>query len=145
MSRHQLRLLAVQILYEWDFYHHERQRLERIIEQNIEHKDLEAGERKFLNGLIAGVKNHLAAIDKVLQKAAPQWSLERMNLVDRNILRLGLFELLYNNVPPRVAINEAIELGKDFSGQTAGKFINGVLGTVYEEMQKIKKAHHEEK
>ena len=145
MSRHQLRLFAVQILYEWDFYQHDGQRLERIIEENIKDKGLEAGEEKFLYGLVAGVKNHLAAIDKVLQKAAPQWSLERMNLVDRNILRLGLFELLYNNVPPRVAINEAIELGKDFSGRTAGKFINGVLGTVYEEMQKIKKAHYEEK
>ncbi len=145
MSRHQLRLSAVQILYEWDFYHHDIQRLKRIIEQNIQNQSLEAGEEKFLNSLVTGVKNHLAAIDKVLQKAAPQWSLERMNLVDRNILRLGLFELLYNNVPPRVAINEAIELGKDFSGQTAGKFINGVLGTVYEEMQKIKKDHHGEK
>ena len=73
-----------------------------------------------------------------MQEAAPQWSITRMSLVDRNILRLGLYELLYNNVPPKVAINEAIELGKDFSGQTAGKFINGVLGTVYEEVKKIK-------
>lgn len=145
MSRHQLRLLAVQVLYEWDFYHHDSQRLERILNQNTQDQDLEEGEKKFLKDLISGVQKHLTSIDKVLQKAAPQWSLERMNLVDRNILRLGLFELLYNNVPPRVAINEAIELGKDFSGQTAGKFINGVLGTVYEEMQKIKKTGHEEK
>ena len=61
-----------------------------------------------------------------------------MSLVDRNILRLGIFELLSDDVPPRVAINEAIELGKDFSGPTAGKFVNGVLGTIYEEMKKVK-------
>ena len=141
MSRHQLRLLAVQILYEWDFYQHNPERLKRIFSDNAQNQVTDEEDLKFLQSLISGIEEHLSSLDKILQKAAPQWSLERMNLVDRNILRLGLYELLYNSVPPRVAINEAIELGKDFSGQTAGKFINGVLGTIYEEMQNIKSYH----
>ncbi len=139
MSRHQLRLLAVQILYEWDFYHRDAERFGRIISRQTAAYDLETGDQQFLQTLLLGVRNHFSSIDKVLQQAAPQWSIERMSLVDRNILRLGLYELLYHNVPPKVAINEAIELGKDFSGETAGKFINGVLGTVYEEAKKVKK------
>ena len=141
MSRHQLRLLSVQILYEWDFYKHNPERLKRVFSDNTQKQVTDEEDLKFLQSLISGIQEHLPSLDKILQKAAPQWSLERMNLVDRNILRLGLYELLYNNVPPRVAINEAIELGKDFSGQTAGKFINGVLGTIYEEMQNIKSYH----
>lgn len=138
MSRHQLRLLAVQILYTWDFYNHDSGRLGRIISDSIASHSLEPADIQFLQALVSGVENYSPQIDKVLQEAAPQWSIKRMSLVDRNILRLGLYELLYNNVPPKVAINEAIELGKDFSGPTAGKFINGVLGTVYEEVKKMK-------
>ena len=139
MSRHQLRLLAVQILYEWDFYNYDQKRLDQIVASCLLSYHLEPEDSQFIQRLVRGVQKYLPQIDKVLQKAAPQWSVERMNLVDRNILRLGLFELLYNNVPPKVAIDEAIELGKDFSGVVAGKFINGVLGTVYEEMKKLKK------
>ena len=138
MSRHQLRLLAIQILYTWDFYDHDTKRLNGIISDRVALHGLEAEDLQFLQSLVSGVKDNFTQIDKVLQEAAPQWSITRMSLVDRNILRLGLYELLYNNVPPKVAIDEAIELGKDFSGQTAGKFINGVLGTVYEEVKKIK-------
>ena len=138
MSRHQLRLFAVQILYEWDFYHHNDERLGRIMTARLEPYELEKEDRQFVDHLVKGVQGLLSQIDKILQKAAPQWSVERMSLVDRNILRLGIFELLSDDVPPRVAINEAIELGKDFSGPTAGKFVNGVLGTIYEEMKKVK-------
>ena len=139
MSRHQLRLLAVQILYEWDFYHRDSEQFEKIVSRQIAAYALEGDARQFLQALLSGVRDHFSSIDKILQEAAPQWSIERMSLVDRNILRLGLYELLYYNVPPRVAINEAIELGKDFSGETARRFINGVLGTVYEEVKKVKK------
>ena len=84
-----------------------------------------------------GVVNHLKDLDKIIEKAAPEWPIEHISLIDRNVLRLGLYELLYSKkeeVPPKVAINEAIELAKTFSGRTSGKFINGVLGTVYKQL-----------
>ncbi|MCU0653689.1 MAG: transcription antitermination factor NusB, partial [Candidatus Pacebacteria bacterium] len=79
----------------------------------------------------------MAVIDKIIEKAAPQWPINQISIVDRNILRLGHFELLYEDkkaVPPKVAINEAIELAKNFGGESSGKFVNGVLGTIYKEM-----------
>ncbi|MEK7503749.1 MAG: transcription antitermination factor NusB, partial [Patescibacteria group bacterium] len=88
--------------------------------------------------LIKGVCKHLSQIDKIIEKAAPEWPLDQITIVDRNVLRIGLFELLYSNkeeVPPKVAINEAIELAKTFGGESSGKFINGVLGTVFKEIE----------
>lgn len=85
-----------------------------------------------------GVIKHLAELDEIIKKAAPQWPLEQLPLIDRNVLRIGLYELLYadhNEIPEKVAINEAIELAKNFGGENSGKFINGVLGTVYKEME----------
>ena len=86
-------------------------------------------------------------IDDIIVKAAPEWPLEQITIVDRNVLRLGLFELIYENkeeVPPKVAINEAIELAKSFGGESSGKFINGVLGTVYNELTKDQKIENKE-
>ena len=77
-------------------------------------------------------------IDKIIEKAAPEWPINQITIIDRNILRIGLYELLYGNkeeVPPKVAINEAIELAKSFGGESSGKFINGVLGTVFKEVE----------
>jgi len=77
-------------------------------------------------------------LDKIIEKAAPEWPIAQISIVDRNILRIGLYELLYadkKDVPPKVAINEAIELAKTFSGPTSGKFVNGVLGTVYKQLE----------
>ena len=80
-------------------------------------------------------------IDNIIKKAAPEWPIEQVSIIDRNALRIGLYELLYANseeVPPKVAINEAIEIAKNYGGPNSGKFINGVLGTVYKEMEKSK-------
>ena len=80
---------------------------------------------------------YLKELNKIIEKAAPQWPIEQIAVVDRNVLRLGLYELLFGNrdeVPPKVAINEAIELAKSFGGESSGKFVNGVLGTVYREI-----------
>jgi len=80
----------------------------------------------------------LKDIDAVIEKAAPEWPLAKIAIVDRNVLRLGLYELLYadrNEVPPKVAINEAIEIAKNYSGPNSPKFVNGVLGTVYRQME----------
>jgi len=92
----------------------------------------------FIWQLVTGVVKNLENIDKIIGKAAPEWPINQITVVDRNVLRIGLFELLYGNkeeVPPKVAINEAIEVAKNFGGESSGKFINGVLGTVYKEIE----------
>ena len=81
-------------------------------------------------------------MDKIIEKSAPEWPVSQITIIDRNVLRLGLFELLFGNreeVPPKVAINEAIELAKTFGGDSSGRFINGVLGTVYREIGEPRK------
>lgn len=136
-SRHLSRSIVMQSLYEWDFYGRKEGVLEQLVERNI--KDFGPGleDLEFVRSMAQGVKKHIKEIDNIIEKAAPEWPIPQIPLVDRNVLRLGLFELLYANkeeVPPKVAINEAIELAKTFSGRTSGKFINGVLGTVYKQL-----------
>ncbi len=126
----------MQSLYEWDFYNC-KPALKSIVERNI--KDFGPGleELGFIWQLIEGIEKHLAELNKIIETAAPEWPLAQIAVIDRNVLRIGLFELLYadkKEVPPKVAINESIELAKTFSGQTSGKFVNGVLGTVYKEL-----------
>lgn len=127
----------MQSLYEWDFYGAKEGALDAIVDRNV--KDFGPGleDLKFVKDLAAGVVSHMPDIDAIIEKAAPEWPIAQIPLVDKNVLRLGLFELLYANkdeVPPKVAINEAIELAKSFSGQISGKFVNGVLGTVYKQL-----------
>ena len=136
-SRHLSRSVAMQSLYEWDFRGRKKKDLSEIVEKNI--KEFAAGveDPSFIHNLIDGVMKHIKDLDKIIEKAAPQWPLEQIAIVDRNVLRLGLYELLFGNreeVPPKVAINEAIELAKSFGGDSSGKFVNGVLGTVYREI-----------
>ncbi len=137
-SRHLCRSIAMQSLYEWDFYGKE-QPLEKITERNIENFGPGLGdEKQFVFELVEGVQEKLSRLNDIIEEAAPEWPLDQITIVDRNVLRLGLYELLYadkEEVPPKVAINEAIELAKNFGGESSGKFINGVLGTVYQEMQ----------
>lgn len=136
-SRHLSRSIAMQSLYEWDFYGKKEGALDGIVDRNI--KDFGPGleDVKFVHELVNGVTKHRVEIDTIIEKAAPEWPIAQIPLIDRNVLRLGLYELLYANkeeVPPKVAINEAIELAKTFSGKISGKFINGVLGTVYKQL-----------
>ncbi len=94
-------------------------------------------DRNFVLNLIRGVSSKIKELDEIITVSAPEWPVEKLPMVDRNVLRIGLFELLHadrNEVPPRVAINEAIELAKNYGGINSGKFINGVLGTVYREI-----------
>jgi len=135
-SRHLSRSIVLQSLYEWDFYN-KKPALKNIVERDI--KDFGPGleEAGFVWQLIEGIEKHIAEIDKIIETAAPEWPIAQISMIDRNVLRIGLFELLYSNkkeVPPKVAINESIELAKTFSGQTSGKFVNGVLGTVYKQL-----------
>ena len=127
----------MQSLYEWDFLD-KKTDLEKIVERNIEEFGPGLEDKTFIWQLVIGVVANLKEIDEIIAKAAPQWPIEQISIVDRNVLRIGIYELLYGDkvaVPPKVAINEAIELAKSFGGDNSGKFINGVLGTVYKEIE----------
>lgn len=137
-SRHLSRSIAMQSLYEWDFWGKKPEALDAIVERNIREFGPGLESVEFIWQLVRGVVEHLPQLDSIIEKAAPEWPVNQITVVDRNVLRLGLFELLYENrdeVPPKVAINEAIELGKNFSGESSGRFINGVLGTVFRELE----------
>ncbi len=139
-SRHLSRSIAMQSLYERDFMSKEGKSLDVILEKNIKEFGPGLENTDFIKQLAKGVEKNIDKIDKIIEKAAPEWPIKQINIVDRNVLRLGLYELLYANkeeVPPKVAINEAIELAKMFGGESSGKFINGVLGTVYKEIENI--------
>jgi N utilization substance protein B len=126
----------MQSLYEWDFGER-KGNLEQLTEKNIAEFGPGLEDTSLVWQIITGVVKHLPQINKIIEKAAPEWPIDQITIVDRNILRIGLYELLYANkdeVPPKVAINEAIELAKSFGGESSGRFVNGVLGTVYKEL-----------
>ncbi len=128
----------MQSLYEWDFYGQKKTSLNEIVERNIKSFGPGLEDSSFIWETISGVIKYLTGLDKIIEKAAPEWPISQIPIIDRNILRIGLYELLYSDekeVPPKVAINEAIELAKTFSGKTSGKFVNGVLGTVFKEIK----------
>jgi transcription antitermination protein NusB len=136
-SRHLARSVALQSLYEWDFKDKHNEHLKEIVVRNIKEFATGLEDTTFVQSLVDGVIEHLGQIDPIIEKAAPQWPLDQIANVDRNVLRLGLYELLFGKreeVPPKVAINEAIELAKSFGGESSGRFVNGVLGTVYKEI-----------
>jgi N utilization substance protein B len=137
-SRHLARSIAIQSLYEWDFKGYNNSILPEIIERNIKEFGPGLKDIEFVYQLVNGVVEHKEELDQIIEKAAPLWPVDQIVIIDRNILRLGLYELLYSDkkaVPPKVAINEAIELAKNFGGENSGKFVNGVLGTVYREIE----------
>lgn len=129
----------MQSLYEWDFYGRKGD-LEKIVRKNMEEFGPELRDKGFVHQLTKGIVENISQIDKIIEKAAPEWPIEKIALIDRNVLRIGLYELLFGDkktVPPKVAINEAIELAKNFGSENSGKFINGVLGAVFRELSTI--------
>jgi len=141
-SRHLCRSVAMQSLYEWDFHGKNNEEIDKYLKENLKEFGSDLEKEDFSKKLVEGVIENLSKIDNIISKAAPQWSLDQIAITDRNILRLGIYELLYSNyeeVPPKVAINEAIELAKAFGGPASGKFVNGVLGTIYREMGEPRK------
>lgn len=136
-SRHLSRSIALQSLYEWDFFS-KKNDLKKITERNIIDFGFDIKEKGFIWEIINGVVNKMSELDNIIEVAAPEWPLDQIAMVDRNILRIGLFELLFGKkeeVPSKVAINESIELAKSFGGESSGRFINGVLGTIFKEIK----------
>ena len=124
----------MQTLYEWDF--RPEAHLDEIKIRNIENYNEDA-DHTFIDQTISEVVKKVKDIDKLIIEAAPEWPLEQISAIDKTILRIAIYEILYSeDVPPKVAINEAVELGKTFGGENSSKFINGVLGTVYRKSPK---------
>jgi N utilization substance protein B len=136
-NRHLSRSIVLQTLFEWDFAVEKDVTPAEMLERNIEEFGPGLDDDSFMSELMQGVVKKQAIIDEIIEKAAPDWPIEKISIVDRNILRMGLYELLFGDrtqVPPKVAINESIELAKSFGGENSSKFINGVLGGVYKEI-----------
>lgn len=125
----------MQSLYEWDFHGKENEALARITEKNLINLAPGLADQDFVRRLASGVEKNRAEIDKTIEGYAPEWPLDQITIVDRNVLRIGIYELTLDAaIPPKVAINEAIELAKSFGGSASGKFVNGVLGSIYKDM-----------
>ena len=135
-NRHLGRIVALQSLYEYEFRVHAEDKsvdIDEILSRNLDRYENEIEDTDFVNTLVKGVLEHQNDLDDHIRPLAPEWPLEQIARIDRNILRLGLYELLYRaeQVPPKVAINEAVDLAKAFGSDNSSKFINGVLGTAY--------------
>lgn len=136
-NRHLLRTIALQSLFEWDF-HNKQGDLNTILSRVSEEFAPKANDIDFAKQLLDGVISNLDELDKIILKHAPEWPIEQITIVDRNVLRLGIYELLYlKDTPAKVAINEAVEMGKRFGGESSGKFVNGVLGALYKELPHV--------
>lgn len=134
-NRHLGRMVIMQSLYEWDFRGKKEGLLEEAIGHNWREFASEFEDKDFIEELAGGIMEYLSEIDQFIETYAPQWPLEQITVVDRNVLRIGVFELKFaKGIPAKVAINEAIELAKTFGGESSGKFVNGVLGAIYRDM-----------
>ena len=133
-NRHLLRTVALQALFEWDF-NNQQGDISTIVNHALEEFAPGADDVEFARELINGVVDNMEGIDKIIVKTAPEWPIAQITVIDRNVLRLGIFELMFSKkIPPKVAINEAVEMGKRFGGESSGKFVNGVLGTLYKQV-----------
>ena len=142
-NRHLSRIVAFQTLYEWEFLMRHCSKdladgvdihkgVEPILDRNFNEYSKSIDSRDFVDIIVLGIEENQSKIDEILVPAAPEWPIDQISLVDLVILRMGVYELLFtNDVPPKVAINEAVELAKAFGGENSSKFVNGVLGTVF--------------
>lgn len=135
-NRHLGRIVALQTLYEYEFRTDAGDKsvdVTEVLERNLERYETAIDDKTFVVALVNGVKDRATELDTQIQPIAPEWPVNQIARVDRSILRIGLFELLHcaDTVPPKVAINEAVELAKAFGSDNSSKFVNGVLGTAY--------------
>ncbi|MFA6524309.1 MAG: transcription antitermination factor NusB [Candidatus Paceibacterota bacterium] len=136
-NRHLSRSIVLQTLFEWDFNGAKETNIKEIVNRDLNEFAPGLEDDVFVFSLVEQIFKKRKVIDEIIEKAAPDWPIDKISVVDRNILRIGLTELLFgdrNQVPPKVAINEAIELAKTFGGENSSKFVNGVLGAVYKEI-----------
>ena len=125
----------MQTLYLWDFNHLKEADLDAVIDETLKEFAPGFDDGDFARATAHGVVKNLTAIDDYIKKYAPEWPLEQITFVDRNIMRLGIYEMLFTpDIPERVAINEAIEIAKAYGGESSGKFVNGVLGAIYKDI-----------
>ena len=135
-NRHLGRIVALQTLYEYEFRVDSEDpsvNIQEILKRNLDRYETAIDDTKFVETLVAGVIEHQQSIDDQLRPIAPDWPIEQIARVDRSILRIGVYELLHQSdiVPPKVVINEAVELAKAFGSDNSSKFVNGVLGTAF--------------
>jgi len=136
-NRHLGRIISLQSLYEYEFRSKAGDAtcdIDKIVAKNIEPYEKTLGDTEFVYTLTHGILSHAEKLDKELKPLAPEWPIETLAPIDRNILRMGLYELESRTVPPKVAINEAVELGKAFGSDNSSRFINGVLGTAFKQL-----------
>lgn len=136
-NRHLSRSIVLQSLFEWDFLNKSDNELTDITRRNAEEFAPGMSDFSFMKELGDSVLKKKKELDDIIEKAAPDWPIDKISIIDRNVLRIGLFELLFadrKEVPAKVAINEAIELAKTYGGENSGRFVNGVLGAVYKEI-----------
>ncbi len=134
-NRHLARTIAMQSLYQWDFLGQDDSRLPEVIAFNRSEFASDFDDGGFVQDLVDGTLKNRPSIDDIITRFAPDWPLDSITIIDRNILRLGCYELKFSEtVPSKVAINEAIELAKSFGGEASGRFVNGVLGAIYKDM-----------
>lgn len=159
-NRHLGRIIALQSLYEFDFRNLDndpkiKPNIEEILNRNLDVYSDNVEDRSFIEDLVRGTLDNQKKIDAMITPAAPEWPVDQIAKIDRTVLRLAIYELMIKKeVPPKVAINEAVELAKAFGGENSSKFINGVLGTIYrgsdfykpeEDNAKKSKKNHKEK
>lgn len=131
-NRHLARTLVMQTLYEWDFRKLPLEELAKVEQYTAEQLAPEFEDDAFVQTTLQGVLEHRAQIDELIVRYAPEWPLEQITAIDRVLLRMGIYELLYvEEIPAKVSINEAVELAKTFGGESSGRFVNGVLGAIY--------------
>ncbi len=143
-NRHLLRTALMQALYECEF--HPDRKLPEVLGRRLADLQPAAADRTYIEQAAAGLATHRPDIDKLIVKNAPEWPLDQIAAIDRAVLRLGIYEVLWSDeVPPKVAINEAVEIAKRYGGENSGSFVNGVLGTVYRGSDKYDKQNDEAK
>ena len=126
----------MQTLFEWDFNGQQEKDLTHKVKRNAEEISPGFEDNGFSASIVDGVLSHQKEIDNLITTYATDWPLEQITIVDRNVLRIGTYELKYSSdIPSKVAINEAIEMAKKFGGESSGKFVNGVLGAIFRQLE----------
>lgn len=148
-NRHLGRIVALQSLYEYELRSNLNDKsldLDDLVKRNIKHYDNQIGDKKYVLDLVKNVAKSANQIDARVQPVAPEWPIKQISAIDRAILRMSVYELenLSEQVPPKVVINEAVELAKSFGSDNSSKFINGVLGTIYREMNESEESENNE-